>query len=78
MAQLLLPILARAVGALAERALEAIAVLLELHAGRARMIADDAPIDDVAGADDGLGLGAGVFGVILVGLDRVHVEIEDA
>ena len=42
------------------------------------MIADDAPVNDVAGADDGLGLGAGVFGVILVGLDGVHVEIEDA
>ena len=78
MAQFPLPIFTRAVRALAERAFQAIAVLPELHAGGARLMADDAPVDDVAGADDGLGLGAGVFGVVLVGLDGVHVHVEDA
>ena len=78
MAQFLLPIFTRAVRALAERALKAIAVLPELYAGGARMIADDAPVDDVAGAGDGFGPGAGVFGVVLMGLDGVHVHVEDA
>ena len=42
------------------------------------MIADDALVDDVARAHDGLGPGAGVFGIVLVGLDWLHVGIEDA
>lgn len=78
MAQLLLLVLARAVRALAERALPAIAVLPEVHARRARTVADDAPVDDVARADDGLGLGAGVLGVVLVRLDGFHAGVEDA
>lgn len=78
MAQLLLPVLARAVRALAERALPAIAVLLQVHARRARTVADDALVDDVARAGDGLGFGAGVFRVGFVGLDGFHAGVEDA
>ena len=78
MAQLLLPVLARAVRALAKWPFgPAVAVLPELHASRARPPADGAHVDDVAGADDGLGVGAGVSGVGLVSLERLHVEGED-
>lgn len=78
MAQLPLPILTRAVRALAERVLQPIAVLPQLHAGRARMSADDAQVDDVPGPDDGFGARAGVLGVLVVGDDGVHVEVEGA
>lgn len=77
MAQLLPPVLARAVRALAEGALPAVTVLLEVHARRARPVADDALVDDLARADDGLGLGAGVLGVLLAGLDGFHAGVED-
>ena len=78
MAQLPLPVLARAVRALAKWPFgPAVAVLPQLHAGRARRLAHGAHVDDVAGADDGFGVGAGVLGVGIVGLERLHVEGED-
>ena len=40
------------------------------------MLGDDAHVDDLAGPDDGFGAGAGVSGVVLVGLEGLHVEGE--
>lgn len=72
MAKLPFFILARAVGAFAKRPLPTITVLVEFHAHGARVLADGALVDDVAGADDGLRFRTGVFGIILVGLDGLH------
>ena len=40
------------------------------------MLGDDAHVDDLAGPGDGFGAGAGVSGVVLVGLEGLHVEGE--
>ena len=42
------------------------------------MIADDALIDDLARADDGLRCGTGVFWIILTAFDGFHARVEDA
>ena len=77
MAKLSLLILARAVGALAERPLPAITVLVEVNADGARVRADLALVDDMARADDGFGFRTGILGVLFVGTDGLHTQIED-
>ena len=78
MAELLLLILTRAVRAFAERALPAVTILLEIHAGRAWVIADDAIVYDLARAGDGLRCRTSVFGIILMAFDGFHARIKDA
>ena len=61
-----------------KRPLPPIAILLQLHARGARPVADLALVDDVARADDGFRLRAGVLGVSFVGLDGLHAQVECA
>ena len=42
------------------------------------MVADDALVDDLARADDGLRCRTSVFGIILMAFDGFHARIEDA
>ena len=54
-----------------------ITILLEFHAVGARLVADDALIDDVASADDGFRARTGVFGILFVGSDGFHARVEN-